>query len=187
MISTFKSVTMAGILATACSTTFASDTHNKTGNPTNIPYSSGSTGISSDLLRSYYGSGTIELVISTTSKKSSEVEKYPEHIESIKDTFKLSNDELAKAFKVSRKTLYNWKNQGSESHSVKTRKRIFDLYVLSKDWIDLDIPNQKSDLEKPILENKSIKDLFFEDSIDSKKILFAGNRLKSNNIEDELF
>ena len=189
MISTFRCISTAGILATAAlSTTHASESYGKSNYYNKgMSSSSGSTSISSEFLRNYYGSGTVNLKISSATVVTTDVEKYPEHIESVKNIFKLSDEELAKAFKVTRKTLYNWKTKGSESHSAKTRKRIFDLYVLSKDWTNLNIPNQKLELEKPVLENKSIKDLIFEDSIDCKMILFAANRLKSVKPEDDLF
>lgn len=112
---------------------------------------------------------------------------FPSHIEKIKATFNLTDNELAKIIDVSRKTLYNWKQKVSEAGSEGMRQRVFELYLLAQNWCDYNFPNKKSDLEIPVFQNLSIKQLLLEKKLDSKKILFAGSRLNLRNNGNDLF
>ncbi|MFX9574578.1 helix-turn-helix domain-containing protein, partial [Acinetobacter baumannii] len=86
---------------------------------------SGSTSINSYWLENNFRSGSIEISIDRAVQDNAVLNTYPDHIEKIKNIFNLTDEELAKVLKVSRKTLYNWKQKGSESSSAKSRKRIF--------------------------------------------------------------
>lgn len=49
-------------------------------------------------------------------------------------------------------------------------------------------PTPLFELDSPVIDGQSIKDLLKEDKLDSEKILFAGNRLNHKNLDEiELF
>ncbi|RIW95948.1 DNA-binding protein, partial [Acinetobacter baumannii] len=101
--------------------------------------------------------------------------------------FSLNNDELAAALGVTRKTLLSWRKEDSSPKKAQSLK-LFNLYVLAKNWKDNNYSTHKSDLDLPVLNGKSIKSMIAEDSLDVDKILFAGNRLSHNIlVEDDLF
>jgi len=113
---------------------------------------------------------------STIISKSLEIiEKLPSNLENIKNTFSLSNDELAKIIGVSRKTLHNWKT--GNIRSSEKRKRIFDLFLLATNWSNAGFSRNRHDLEKKILNGKSILDLLVEEDLNAEKMLFAGSRI----------
>lgn len=110
-----------------------------------------------------------------------------EKIETIKSVFSMTENEIAEKINVSRKTLFNWKKKESAPNKAKAQ-RIFDLYMLAKDWKNFGFTTDKFDLESPVIANQSVKDLLNEDKLDSEKILFAGNRLSHKSLgETELF
>lgn len=185
--STLKSVGLGfGILATSVTSSYASvQPSSFTDTQSIFTKPSGSMGINTYWLENTYRSGSISVEKPTRTEIS--IDKYPDHVEIIKSTFKLTDNELASIINVSRKTLYNWKQKGSEASSTKIRKRIFDLYILARDWIDLGLPVQKTSLETPLFQSLSIKDLLSEKNLDSKKILFAASKLNFSINEDELF
>ncbi|ARG38649.1 helix-turn-helix domain-containing protein [Acinetobacter baumannii] len=151
-----------------------------------IQQSSGSTSINSYWLENNFRSGSIEISIDRAVQDNAVLNTYPDHIEKIKNIFNLTDEELAKVLKVSRKTLYNWKQKGSESSSAKSRKRIFDFYILAKDWKDLNYPSSKSALEISILQGSSIKDLLIAEDFDRKRVLYAGSKLNLQLNDDVL-
>ncbi|ARG36194.1 MULTISPECIES: hypothetical protein [Acinetobacter calcoaceticus/baumannii complex] len=109
------------------------------------------------------------------------------NVEFIKNIFSLNNDELAAALGVTRKTLLSWRKEDSSPKKAQSLK-LFNLYVLAKNWKDNNYSTHKSDLDLPVLNGKSIKSMIAEDSLDVDKILFAGNRLSHNIlVEDDLF
>ncbi len=103
------------------------------------------------------------------------IETLPGNLENIKNAFSLSNDELANIIGVSRKTLHNWKT--GNIRSSEKRKRIFDLFLLATNWSNSGFSGNRHDLEKKILNGKSILDLLVEEDLDAEKILFAGSRI----------
>ncbi len=124
---------------------------------------------------------------SIISKSLEVIETLPSNLESIKNTFSLSNDELAKIIGVSRKTLHNWKT--GNIRSSEKRKRIFDLFLLATNWSNAGFSKNKHDLEKKMLNDKSIMDLLVEEDLNAEQILFAGSRidLLNSRYEPELF
>lgn len=109
------------------------------------------------------------------------------NVEFIKTVFSLNNDELATALGVTRKTLLSWRKEDSSPKKAQSLK-LFNLYVLAKNWKENNYSTHKSDFDLPILNGKSIKSMIAEDSLDVDKILFAGNRLSHNIlVEDDLF
>lgn len=115
------------------------------------------------------------------------IETLPGNLENIKNAFSLSNDELANIIGVTRKTLHNWKT--GNIRSSEKRKRIFDLFLLATNWSNAGFSGNRHDLEKKILNGKSILDLLVEEDLNAEKILFAGSRidLLSPRSEKELF
>lgn len=110
-----------------------------------------------------------------------------EKLELIKSIFSMTEVEISQSIGVSRKTLFNWKQRESAPNKKKAQN-IFDLYLLAKNWKDAGFTTDSFELETPIINGKSIKDLLKEDKIDSEKILFAGNRLSNKNLDEiELF
>lgn len=110
-----------------------------------------------------------------------QVSSIGEKLELIKSVFFLSEEDLARIVGVGRKTLFNWKQQVSEPSKDKTQ-RVFDLYILAKNWQNSQYLANSFDMSTPILLGKSIKEMLSEKNLDSEKILFAGNRLAHQNI-----
>lgn len=106
---------------------------------------------------------------------------FEQKLDFIKSTFSLTEEELAESIGVKRKTLFNWKQHKSEPNKNKTQK-IFELYLLAKNWKNAQLPLNLSQLNSPILAGNSIKDMLQEVELDSEKILFAGNRLAHQSI-----
>ena len=60
--------------------------------------------------------------------------------------------------------------------------------MLAKNWKDAGFTTNSVELDTPVIDGMSIKDLLTESNLDSEKILFAGNRLSHRNLnETELF
>ena len=104
-----------------------------------------------------------------------------QNLDFIKLTFSLTEEELAKSIGVTRKTLLNWKKYESEPNKEKTQK-MFELYILAKNWKGAQFPTDNIKLNSPVLDGKTIKDLLQDSDTDSEKILFAGNRLMHQSI-----
>lgn len=122
-------------------------------------------------------------------EESAEVQRnaLEEKLDLIKSTFSMTEVEISQSIGVSRKTLFNWKQKESAPNKRKAQN-IFELYLLAKNWKDANFTTESFELETPVINGKSIKDLLKEDKIDSEKILFAGNRLSNINLDEiELF
>jgi hypothetical protein len=104
-----------------------------------------------------------------------------EKLDLIKSTFFLSEEELATIIGVGRKTLFNWKHQASEPNKDKGQ-RVFDLFLIAKNWQNSQYPTSSFDMNTPILSGQSILDMLLESPLDSEKIVFAGNRLAHQKI-----
>lgn len=129
------------------------------------------------------------VALSFTSEESTEIQRnaLEEKIDLIKTVFSMTELEIAQTIDVSRKTLFNWKQKQSAPNKKKAQN-IFELYLLAKNWKDAGFTTDSFELESPIIDGKSIKDLLKEDKIDSEKILFAGNRLNNVKLDEiELF
>ncbi|MDO4230432.1 MAG: hypothetical protein Q4C98_11510 [Capnocytophaga sp.] len=111
----------------------------------------------------------------------------PNHLENIKKTFSLTNDELAKVIGVTRKTLHNWKT--GVTSRAENRQRIFNLFMLAQNWNKAAFSQNKHELNQPIINGKSVIDLLSEEYLDSEQILFAGSRINLLNasIKEGLF
>ena len=108
-------------------------------------------------------------------------------IETIKSVFAMTEAEIAETIGVSRKTLFNWKQRESAPNKKKAQN-IFELFLLAKNWNQAGFTKKPFDLQLPIVDGLSVKDLLKEAKLDSEKILFAGNRLSHKNLgETELF
>lgn len=135
------------------------------------------------------GNTTKNELIGDTLDESSEVQRnaLEEKIELIKSVFSMTEIEISQSIGVSRKTLFNWKQKKSAPNKLKAQN-IFDLYLLAKNWMEAGFTTDSFELESPVIDDKSIKDLLKEDKIDSEKILFAGNRLNNTKLDEvELF
>lgn len=117
---------------------------------------------------------------------SQQISSIGEKLELVKTIFHLTEEELAHVVGVGRKTLFNWKHATSEPNKDKAQ-RVFDLYMIAKNWQNSQFPTTSFDLKTPVFLDKSILDMLGESSLDSEKILFAGNRLVHQKIgEDDL-
>ncbi|WP_180031392.1 MULTISPECIES: hypothetical protein [Acinetobacter] len=115
-----------------------------------------------------------------------QISSLSEKLDYIKSTFLLSEEQLADIVGVGRKTLFNWKNKASEPNKDKTQ-RVFELYMIAKNWKNAQYPITSFDLHTPILSGKTIQDMLHEFPLDSEKILFGGNRLAHQELgEDDL-
>ena len=104
-------------------------------------------------------------------------------LDTIKKAFVMSEDELAQRLGVQRKTVFNWKKQQS-SPKVDKAQLIFDLYLLAKNWLDAGFSTSSFDLNSPVLAGQSVKTMLHEATLDSEKILFAGQRLAHRSLEN---
>ncbi len=95
----------------------------------------------------------------------------------ITEAFSLTKEELAKVCQVTKKTIYNWTNQTSETNP-KAMGRVFDLLSIAKDWKHSALPSNKQLLRMPVYENLSIVDLLGQEDLQKEVILFSGSRLK---------
>ncbi len=145
----------------------------------------------------YRPTGSLRVNISWLESKTRSGQKYhivnhqtnilEERLDIIKSNFSLSEDELSQSLGVTRKTLFNWKNQDSTPSKAKSMK-IFQLYILAKNWSENRFSSNPSDLNHPVLGGESIKDMLLAEELDSEKILFAGNRVAHKSLgETELF
>lgn len=115
-----------------------------------------------------------------------QISSISERLDYIKSSFLLSEEQLANIVGVGRKTLFNWKNKASEPNKDKTQ-RVFELYMIAKNWKNAQYPISSFDFNTPILSGQSIQDMLHEFPLDSEKILFGGNRLAHQEIsEDDL-
>lgn len=112
---------------------------------------------------------------------STEKNKTTKQIDFIKETFALTDEQLAKILGIQRKTLYNWKEKDHIPREG-SRERFFQLYVLSKDWVVLGYPTDKSLLTSHFSESQRLLESL--ESIDREKTLFVGRYLQ-RQVEEE--
>lgn len=94
----------------------------------------------------------------------------------IQNTFGLHDEEFAKACNVTRGTIVNWKHNTSSPRD-KSRERVFNLYIIAKDWKKQSLPNERDLIIMPVVGNESVLSLLQTQDLDKQKILFAGRRL----------
>lgn len=102
-------------------------------------------------------------------------------IQRIESTFGMTREELAKACKTTRKTIYNWLNHEAEPQA-RNRQRLFDLDILARDWADAGYPQRQDQLNRPLIDGRTVMDLLADDTIDRELILFAGSRLAIGDV-----
>ncbi len=98
-------------------------------------------------------------------------------VEEIAQTFGLIEEELLQVSRVKNK--YELiPLSGTNAEALKpTFSRIFDLYMIARDWKTTGLSSNAHQLHTPILDNQSIFDLLREEFLDKERILFAGSRL----------
>ena len=107
-----------------------------------------------------------------------DVEKnvFLKQLEYIKSTFELRDEELADVLGVARKTLSNWRNQGSLNRD-KDRERFFEVYSLAEVWNRQGFPSSRNLVLLPIVNDISVLKLLRLEVLDTNKILFFGRSL----------
>ena len=94
----------------------------------------------------------------------------------VESAFGITRGQLAQACKTTRKTVYNWID-GTSEPQAKNRERLFTLDVLATDWADAGYTTDRSLLQQPVIDGRSVFELLCDDSIDSELVLFAGSRI----------
>ncbi len=94
----------------------------------------------------------------------------------IKQVFSLSDEEMALALDKVRKTIHNWRQHGAVK-AEGDRLKLFNLYILAKNWENHGYTQSKVHLETPVLSGQSIKQLILANDFDENKVLFAGSCL----------
>lgn len=110
-------------------------------------------------------------------------------LEIIKKNFQLKDQELAKVIKVSRSTINTWRRTGRIPRDASSN-RVFELFMLSKNWEDQGFVINRRQLRTRIIKKISVFDMLISEAIDAQQILFAGNSLSvlsENNAKVELF
>lgn len=97
-------------------------------------------------------------------------------IQQICEIFSLNEVEFSKVCKVSRKTVYNWKD-GSPKTRARNSNRLFELYTASKNWNALGYRLNRSSLVQKVLNGKSVFDILQEIPLNKEQLLFAGQTL----------
>lgn len=152
---------------------------------------SGSFGINRDSLaqQDQHSNTHIFLSIPVETKKDSKVFEVTKQLELIKKSFELTDEELAKVVKKTRRTIHTWKNTGVIPKDSSS-ERVYKLFLLSNNWIDEGFVINSRQLNKKIINRSSIFDMLTSETIDSQQILFAGNSLSvlsKNDDNTELF
>ncbi|RUR12522.1 hypothetical protein [Legionella septentrionalis] len=137
------------------------------------------------------GGGMISFFSTTFSGETSlAIEKINENyniskvIDLITDCFKLTKDELKTICHIgSRKTLYNWID-GTSTPRASTLERLFDLYSISKAWMQKNYTNNVTQLRQPILNDESVIEMLKKPNINKEQILFVGARLSLSTLEE---
>lgn len=152
---------------------------------------SGSFGVNINSLsqQDQHSNTHIFLSIPVDTKKDFKVFEVTKQLELIKKSFKLTDQELAKTIKTTRRTIHTWKKTGlipKESSS----ERVYKLFLLSNNWLDEGFVIERRQLKKKIINRSSIYDMLTSETIDTQQILFAGNSvsvLSENDDNMELF
>lgn len=149
---------------------------------------SGGSSTSSRSIELQSHSTSLSTIFNISKKDSSSNDnKVSQQIDFIKKTFNLTDEELSKVCCVaSRKTLSNWKESGQIPRE-NNRQRVFDLFLLAKDWNNQSLPNSKNVITKNILNGQSVLDILQENSLDNQKALFAGRRLLRESLNSNSF
>ena len=108
-----------------------------------------------------------------------------QQVERIERVFGLTPVELANALKASIDSIRAWSNQ-VEAPSPKQQQRLFHVDLLVGDWVDAGLPQERNELTRPIIDGKSVIDLLCEDRLDRNLVLFAGSRLRLNQLGSRL-
>ena len=133
---------------------------------------------------SYQGSGvtSVSLFNTAPARVKTQTHASPQNkagiaLHEICSAFGLTKDELTQICKVkSRKTLYNWLN-GESIPGRKNMKRIFDILITARAWLDSGFAGNKAWLHQPVIDEKSVFDLLNENEVNKELIIFAGARL----------
>lgn len=130
--------------------------------------------------------GQPRMVIHASSVESSiTVNPISESLETIQTAFGLNRIALAEICEVSRGALYKWIN-GKAAPTRQHQKRIFTLREAALNWVREAYPNPKSHLHEPIMAGETLLDLLKENPGNVQRILFAGQRLKLAELDNNI-
>lgn len=123
----------------------------------------------------YVLSSTTNTATSTVTQSHTESDhQLSQQLHFIKKIFHLNDESLANILNVERKTIHNWKHQQSMPRG-KSRQRLFDLFLLAKNWQEQGFPSDELSLSTPLLGSKSILDTL--PSLNQEQLLFLGRYL----------
>jgi hypothetical protein len=101
-------------------------------------------------------------------------------------TFGLVMDDLAAACRVTRKTLYNWRDHEEKINRRKSgMDRLFTLSIAARNWNNAGYGNPGDLLREPVIGGRSLFDLLEADELDLEAIQFVGARLAMRNLGAE--
>lgn len=114
--------------------------------------------------------------------------EFSKQIDIVKKAFSLNNDEVFKILGISRKSLHTLENNEFYFCNILTdnsRRKIFDLYMLAKNWLELGYPTDRDSIflkecnhETVFLLLSKFGENFSKNNKD--KILFVGRYLLRN-------
>lgn len=99
-------------------------------------------------------------------------------IQSVRDTFGFTQEDLASVCCSSRKSVNNWLS-GEKPNKTKI-KRLMDLFLLRNEWTSSGLSTERGMLDLAVLDGNSVMDLLSMKQLDKDKVLFAGSRLSMN-------
>lgn len=91
----------------------------------------------------------------------------------IKETFSLTNEQVALALKSTRKSLHNWSSSNSKPTKTKT-KRILDLFDIAQQWNNAGYADLLKENDSFIIET-DLMPLLNKDLLSLDEIMFTGS------------
>lgn len=97
-------------------------------------------------------------------------------LDEIKKTFPVTVDELAKILQVTRRTIYNWRENKALPHKT-TMQRLFTLTMVARNIASSGINLTKPVLRDPGTNNTSLLDMLSANTLNAEQIMFSASRL----------
>jgi DNA-binding transcriptional regulator YiaG len=108
---------------------------------------------------------------------------YASKLEFIKDTFDLTNEQLAKVVGSTRKTVHNW-STGLNKPNRNKAKRVLELNGIAKLWINRGFTADRDSLLVQGQTGETLMELLSNDNLDTELVMFHGSSMHIDNLND---
>jgi len=109
---------------------------------------------------------------------------YKSKLRFIKNTFSLTNEELAKILQAGRKSVHNWINEDSKPNKMNAM-RLLELDNLAQEWSNSGFQANKNMLNIKIGKH-SLIELLSKNSLNNNEVLFLGSSLFLSSNETQI-